>query len=119
MPIKIVRRGSKPNTNYDPTGILGSLVHEITETHEEYAERVSKLIDEDNWSIVQVLAEREAGYLLQPVFILKQKVSQGDIISVKTVDNNEVDPWLTQGYVVEQINAKTTNLVKRAEVKKQ
>jgi hypothetical protein len=109
MPVKIVSRGTMPNPHYS---LENQCDKTIRESNKLYEERVSQLLDEEGYTIASVLENKDEGFTSDPIFILKLKV-EPKIVSVKTVDNNDVDQWLNEGYEVEAINAKTTNLIKK------
>ena len=50
------------------------------------------------------------------VYVLELEESE-HIINVKSVDLNEVDKWLGEGYKVKELFAKTATLTKKGEVK--
>ena len=52
-------------------------------------------------------------YSKEDVGLVKQN-GEMKIVSLKSVPVGEVDDWLAQGYEVEQMFAKTANVVKRA-----
>lgn len=84
------------------------------ESTADFEARVSKLIDEEDYHVVAVLGNQEEGFVVEPVFILKQTLKPA-ITAAKTVDLAEVEGYVKDGWVVEALYAKTATIKKLAE----
>ena len=95
MPIKILRSSSFGLTT-------------------EFENSVSGLVDE-GWSIVSVVAQNQGEqYGDTLVFVLKQKV-QKDIVAAQSVPLEEVEKYVSVGWTVEQLYAKTATVIKTSQ----